>query len=102
MTYRNRKLLDAAKQAPVCFLCEKTNDGTVVACHSNQIRDGKGTGHKASDVRVAFLCHNCHAAIDHGKEMNRTQKIERWELAHRSSIGWLFESGIIDVVGKAK
>ena len=41
MNYRNPKLLKLAKDAP-CVLCG-SNDGTVVACHSNQLRDKKGT-----------------------------------------------------------
>jgi hypothetical protein len=77
--------------------CGKYNDGSVVAAHSNQLRDGKGKGIKASDFRIAYLCHPCHFAIDQGKDMSKDERREMWEDAHRRSIGWLFESGRIDV-----
>ncbi len=93
--FRNKKLLDAAKDAPRRFGCGHSNDGTVVAAHSNQSRDGKGMGIKASDYRIAYLCSSCHFAIDQGKELSREDRISRWEEAHRRSIGWLFDSGII-------
>jgi hypothetical protein len=79
--------------------CGKYNDGSVVAAHSNQLRDGKGKGIKASDFRLAYLCHSCHYAIDQGKDMSKDERREMWEDAHRRSIGWLFESGRIDVKG---
>jgi hypothetical protein len=93
MTYRSRKLLDAAREAPICFSCDRPNDGTVVAAHSNQSRDGKGAGHKAADYRIAFLCCSCHSELDQGKCMSRQERIDTWEHAHRKTIGWLFESG---------
>lgn len=98
MTYRAPKLLDAAKDAPRCFGCGKHNDGSIVAAHSNQGRDGKGMGMKAADYRVAFLCSDCHSAIDQGLSMARQERIEFWEEAHRKSIGWLFESGRVKAV----
>ena len=98
MTYRNRKLLDAARDCPECMGCGRANDGTIVAAHSNQIRDGKGTGHKAADYRIAFLDLVCHAELDQGKTMNREEKVAFWERAHRKSIAWLFESGKVKIV----
>lgn len=95
MTYRNKVILQAAKDAPICFLCHGANDGTVVAAHSNQIRDGKGTGHKAADYRIAYLCHGCHTLLDNDKALTKANRIFNWEVAHRESIGWLFESGRI-------
>lgn len=93
MIYRSRKLLDAARDVPHCMGCLKSNDGTVVAAHSNQSRDGKGMGIKASDYRIAYLCQCCHSAIDQGKGMSRHERIAYFEEAHRRSVGWLFESG---------
>lgn len=92
--YRNRKLLNAAKNCPMCMLCGKVTDGTIVAAHSNQQRDGKGMGIKAHDYRVAYICHNCHNEIDNGK-LTRQEAVEKWEEAHRKSIAWLFDTGII-------
>ena len=89
MNYRNKKLLEVIRQSP-CQLCGSEN-GTVVAAHSNQLRDGKGRSIKAHDYRIAALCYTCHADIDQGK-MSREDKQDLWEMAHRKTIGWLFEN----------
>lgn len=89
--YRNKKLLELVRQSP-CQFCGK-QDGTVVAAHSNQQRDGKGMGLKAHDYRIAALCFTCHSEIDQGKTMNKQEKFEAWDEAHRKTIGWLFEGG---------
>ena len=96
MTYRNKRLLQAVKDCPCCSC--GTHDGTVVAAHSNQLRDGKGRGTKAADYRIAALCHRCHSELDQGMRLSREQRIELWEEAHRRTVAWLFESGTVDVV----
>jgi hypothetical protein len=73
-------------------------DGTIVAAHSNQMRDGKGRGLKANDYRIAALCYKCHAELDQGKNMSREERLNMWEDAHRATIGWLFENEKIRVV----
>jgi hypothetical protein len=73
-------------------------DDTIVAAHSNQMRDGKGRGLKADDYRIAALCYTCHAELDQGKNMSREERLNMWENAHRATIGWLFENGKIKVV----
>ena len=88
MNYRNRKILDLAHQSP-CQSCGAI-DGTVCASHSNQQRDGKGTGIKSHDFRSAYLCNRCHFEIDNGKDLTREERLEKWEEAHRKTIGWLF------------
>ena len=98
MTYRCRKLLDAARDVPRCMGCSHTNVGDVVAAHSNQLRDGKGRGLKAADYRIAFLCGTCHHEIDQGSKMSRAERIEFWETAHRHSVAWLFESGKVKAI----
>ncbi len=98
-TYRNPALLRLAKLAPRCMACGRYNDGSVVAAHSNQLRDGKGRGLKASDYRVAFLDADCHTALDQGKNLTREERVQMWEDAHRETIGWLFESGHLVVAG---
>ena len=90
--YRNPKLLVACREIP-CQLCG-AEDGTVVAAHSNQLRDGKGRGLKASDYRIASLCFLCHSEIDQGKDLIRVMRVELWELAHRKTIGELCERGL--------
>ena len=94
MNYRNKKLLEAVRESP-CQLCG-AQDGTVVAAHSNQLRDGKGRSIKAHDYRIAALCYTCHADIDQGK-MSREDKQDLWEMAHRKTVGWLFENEHLEV-----
>jgi hypothetical protein len=94
--YRNRKLLDVLRESP-CQECGR-KDGTIVAAHSNQLRDGKGRGIKAHDYRVAALCYSCHMEIDQGKSLSKAERIEAWEEAHRKTISWLFENEHITVI----
>ena len=93
--YRNPKLLKLARLAP-CMACG-ADDGTIVAAHSNQGRDGKGMGMKASDAAIAFLCYRCHTDIDQGK-MSALQRLELWEIAHRKTVRWLIEEGHLRTV----
>jgi hypothetical protein len=93
--YRNPKLLKLAKDAP-CMNCH-IMDNTIVAAHSNQLRDGKGVGIKSHDYRISYLCSLCHASIDNNKELSREERIELWEDAHRRTIGYLFTSGHLEV-----
>lgn len=93
--YRNKRLLEVVRQLP-CQICE-IEDGTIVAAHSNQLRDGKGRGLKAHDYRIAALCYQCHMEIDQGKSLSKSDRIEAWEEAHRKTIGKLFEQEILKV-----
>jgi len=93
--YRNKKLLEIVRQSP-CQLCG-TSDGTVCAAHSNQINDGKGKGIKAHDYRIAALCYHCHMNLDQGAKLSKEERRELWELAHRKTIGWLFENEILEI-----
>jgi len=91
--YRNKKLLELIRVIP-CQHCG-LQDGTVVAAHSNQLRDGKGRGIKAHDYRVAALCYRCHSELDQGNKLTREERVEMWEQAHRNTIGWLFEHDML-------
>jgi hypothetical protein len=93
--YRNKALLELVRQSP-CQACGN-QDGTVVAAHSNQLRDGKGRGLKAHDYRIAALCYRCHMELDQGTKMSKAERVESWDEAHRATIGWLFENGHIDL-----
>ena len=94
--YRNKKLLEIARLLP-CQICG-IEDGTVVAAHSNQLRDGKGRGLKSSDFRIASLCFRCHAEADTSSTLTKVARIEMWEQAHRATIGELFERGLVGVM----
>lgn len=96
MNYRNKTLLEVVREAP-CQLCG-AEDGTVVAAHSNQQRDGKGTGIKAHDYRIAALCYSCHMQLDQGSKMSKEDRVDIWEIAHRKTVGWLFETGRLKVI----
>lgn len=91
--YRNKKLLELIRQSP-CQHCG-VQDGTVVAAHSNQLRDGKGRGIKAHDYRIAALCFTCHADLDQGAQLSREERLNMWEEAHRKTVGWLFDNNLI-------
>ena len=94
--YRSDKLLKSVRDCP-CQNCGAM-DGTIVAAHSNQMRDGKGRGLKADDYRIAALCYKCHTELDQGKNMSREERLNMWEDAHRATIGWLFENEKIKAV----
>ena len=93
--YRNKKLLEIVRTSP-CQNCGK-QDGTVCAAHSNQLRDGKGRSLKSHDYRISALCYRCHSNLDQGYQMDKEERRELWEEAHRKTIGWLFENGYLDV-----
>lgn len=93
--YRNQNLLKSVRSSP-CQHCG-ADDGTIVAAHSNQLRDGKGRGLKAHDYRIAALCYTCHADLDQGSKMTKEERVNMWEAAHRKTIGWLFENAIVTV-----
>jgi hypothetical protein len=99
--FRSPALLATARYAPCCFGCGGPNRGDVVAAHSNQLRDAKGRGIKAHDYRVAHLCFTCHAELDQGRKMSREERVAFWEEAHRKTVGWLFETGRLQVVAAA-
>jgi len=88
--YRNQRLLEIVRNSP-CQNCG-TENGTVCAAHSNQLRDGKGRSLKAHDFRVAALCFRCHSNLDQGYQMSKEERTEFWEEAHRKTIAWLFEN----------
>lgn len=94
MVFRCRALLDLAKEAPRCMAlsCHKRNEGDIVAAHSNQGRDGKGMGIKASDGAIAFLCSRCHGFVDQGPG-DIEKRLALWEAAHRATMRWLVETG---------
>ena len=93
--YRNKQLLELVRVTP-CQNCG-LQDGTVVAAHSNQLRDGKGRGIKAHDFRVAALCYRCHSELDQGNRLSKEERVEMWEEAHRNTIGWLFENDYVKI-----
>jgi len=58
------------------------NRETVVPCHSNQSKHGKGMGIKASDKFTVPGCFDCHRILDQGGQMTREQKNSAWDAAY--------------------
>jgi len=95
LMYRNKKLTDALREAPICFGCGKHNtpDTPTVAAHSNQGLHGKGKGLKAHDCFVAALCHDCHSALDQGSHMTQEERVAMWNAACVLTYGWMMRDG---------
>lgn len=89
---RSPALLKACRSIP-CTNCGR-DDGTVVAAHSNQAKHGKGRGIKASDVFVASLCHVCHAELDQGSLMSRSDRERMWNACHKQTLRELVRGGL--------
>jgi hypothetical protein len=56
---------------------------TVVPCHSNQQKHGKGMGIKARDIFTVPGCFNCHYNYDQGRDLDKAQRYEIWDRAYR-------------------
>lgn len=84
--YRNKKLLQLARHHE-CQYCN-TDDGTIVAAHSNQLIHGKGMGIKAHDVFIAYLCAYCHDVVDGRRRPGISQQTreEIWSIAHYNTM----------------
>lgn len=90
---RSRPLLAACRKLS-CQHCG-TDDGTVVAAHSNwQDLGGKGRSIKADDRYVAALCHDCHAELDRGKEWSGRKRREVWIAAWGKTVLLLVAQGL--------
>lgn len=86
-----KKLFAAVASLP----CQRCAAHGVQVSHSNQSRDGKGMSLKAYPWRVAALCPACHTDIDSGKHLDKQQRRDAWDEAHRATIGALFSQGLI-------
>lgn len=51
-----------------------SEDGTIVAAHSNLLEHGKGRGLKAHDGMTAWLCYRCHTQLDQGKDLSKSER----------------------------
>lgn len=90
------KLLQAARNYP-CANCNRM-DGTIVAAHCNELALGRGFAHKTPDYLVAYLCHDCHDAVDgraHG--LTREEKRAMWNRAYVVTVSWWFRDALIVV-----
>ncbi len=93
MTYRNKRLLQAAEGRD-CVLCG--SNGTTVAAHSNALEHGRGFAHRAPDYFIAYVCHSCHDEIDGRKGgLSKQEKRDRWLTAFVRTVAVMFEEGIV-------
>ena len=86
----SKKLLKAACDMP-CMECGR-QDGTTVAAHRNE---GKGMGMKNPDWQVAYLCGECHTALDNGKDMTREERRAMWNRAYVKTVDYWFRNGLV-------
>jgi hypothetical protein len=98
MTYRNRKLLDVAHQAPCMLRLGVPGCGTnpSVPCHSDALRHGRGAGHKSSDALAVAGCPACHAAFTRAN-LGRDGYEWAWMQAMERYTEWLWQSGKVRV-----
>jgi hypothetical protein len=96
MSYRNKKLLNAARDQ-ACQLCGR-NDGTTVAAHVRSVQLGSGTSIKAPDCLTAWLCHECHDGVDGRRgNLNKEERERIWFVAFAKTVVQWFEQGIVEV-----
>ena len=81
---RSPALLKACREIP-CQHCG-IEDGTVVAAHSNESRNGKGRGIKASDIYIAALCAKCHTKVDSSYCLTQQERTKIWTDAHIKTV----------------
>lgn len=55
---------------------------TVVPCHSNQAKHGKGMGIKADDKFTVPGCWLCHRELDQGARFTKEEKFAFWDAAY--------------------
>lgn len=90
---RSQALRDVAQDCPRCMSCQMPNDGTVVGCHPNGLKYGKGMGLKAHDL-LAYCCRRCHDEIDgRAGSMLPHERENLWLDAFYWSTVWLIQSG---------
>ena len=100
MNFRSPKILALAKEAPHCFWCGADNWGQVVAAHSNLIEMGKGTGIKAADVPIAYVCTTCHELIDNPPPSHHLGRMDRELMFFKASartMHWLAQEGHLEI-----
>ena len=97
--YRNRKLLNLARNSPCMLRIEGTcnsDPATTVAAHSNDMGHGKATSCKAHDCYMAFACSSCHMALDQGMG-SREEKDFWFQRGMERTWLYLWDKGLIEV-----
>lgn len=96
MTFRSRKLLDVAHEAP-CMLQLGVPCGhdASVPCHSDMLRHGRGVGHKSHDCLAVPGCPACHNLFTR-KHLGELYD-STWQRANERYQIWLWENAKVKV-----
>lgn len=92
--------LQKLKDAAATYRCANCNrdDGTVVAAHCNELALGRGFAHKTPDYLIAYLCMECHDAVDGRRAgLPKAEKREIWNRAYVVTVSWWFRDGLVKV-----
>jgi hypothetical protein len=91
LTHRDRKLLDVAHEAPCFLLLGVVGCGTnpSVPCHSDELRHGRGAGHKSHDCLAVPGCPACHNAFTR-QNLGREGYVAAWAAAFERYQLWLW------------
>jgi len=93
--FRSKKLRDSARDQP-CGNC--TSVKTTVSAHVRSVALGSGTGIKAPDFYMAYLCEPCHALVDgRAGRLTREEQMEIWTRAYFRTVAHWFNSGLVVV-----
>jgi len=97
-TYRNRKLLDIAHDAPCMLQLGVKGCGTYpsVPCHSDMLKHGRGVGHKSHDCFAVPGCPACHRHFTR-EYLGRGGYETEWLAAYERYLLWLWETGRVVV-----
>ena len=96
--YENRRLLDVAHDAP-CMLQLGAPCGNYpsVPCHSDQLKHGRGTGHKSHDCFAVPGCPDCHLKFTR-EHLTRSGYEDIFQLALERYLLWMWATGKIGVI----
>lgn len=93
MTFRSRKLLDLAHEAPCMLQLGAFGCGrdASVPCHSDMLRHGRGVGHKSHDCLAVPGCPGCHAAFTRGLQGHDAYE-GVWMRAMERYLVWMWQN----------
>lgn len=99
MTFRSRKFLDVAREAPCMIQKEGVCQDGLYPCvpaHSNLQRHGRGFSHKSHDCFHVSACPACHDWLDRSGAP-RDEKEAAFDAAQDRYWLWLWENGRLRV-----
>lgn len=76
-------------------VCERYSPGGCEPAHSNNLRDGKGTGIKAHDYMHVAACRTCHLEYDSGAKYTKEEKRDFFEEGWKRTMITYFVQGLV-------